>query len=172
MGLRKLLENLNIIQALPDKPTNTATELKQQFDLSGNKIKTYINEILTEDLDLALSSKANSSDVYTKTETNTLLQTKANSSDVANCKLKGDFAVLTGSATMNEDNNYYATVSYPEGFTESNSVVISFMERGEVNLHEFRLIMGNSNMSITPLNIQQGSQYILDSYKIVLMKIS
>lgn len=56
MGLRKLLENLNIIQALPDKPTNTATELKQQFDLSGNKIKTYINETLTEDLDSALST--------------------------------------------------------------------------------------------------------------------
>ena len=85
-------------------------------------------------------------------------------------KLKGDFKLLTGSATMNEDNNYSATVSYPEGFTESNSVVISFMEGGEVNLHQFRLTMGHSNLSIAPFNIQKGMTYYLNNYKIVLMK--
>lgn len=91
MSLTKLTENLNIIQALPDKPTIPATELKQQFDSSGNKIKTYINETLTEDLDTTLASmnttigkKASKDDVYTKQQTNALLQTKADSSDLSN----------------------------------------------------------------------------------------
>lgn len=72
MSLTKLTDNLNIIQALPDKPTNTATELKQKFDEASNKIKTYINETLTGEIDTelgtintSLGNKANTTDVNT-----------------------------------------------------------------------------------------------------------
>lgn len=45
MGLPKLNENLNIISSLPDKPTNSAIELKEKFDEAGNKIKDFLNNI-------------------------------------------------------------------------------------------------------------------------------
>ena len=51
MSITKLTENLNIIQALPDSPTQGAQELKAKFDEASNIIKTYINEILTKEID-------------------------------------------------------------------------------------------------------------------------
>lgn len=50
MNLTKLNENLNNIQSLPNKPSLTAEELKQEFDKAPNAIKEYINEILTVEL--------------------------------------------------------------------------------------------------------------------------
>lgn len=87
MSLTKLTDNLNNIQGLADKPTQTASQLKEVFDSAGNTIKGYINNTLTSEVDTALGTKANSSDVYSKTETytkteiNTALETKADSSD-------------------------------------------------------------------------------------------
>lgn len=55
MALTKLTANVNNIQALSDRPNEqdglTSAELKQRFDKAGSDIKTYINEILTEELD-------------------------------------------------------------------------------------------------------------------------
>lgn len=45
MSLPKLNENLNIISSLPDKPTNSAIELKEKFDEAGNKIKNFLNNV-------------------------------------------------------------------------------------------------------------------------------
>lgn len=45
MSLPKLNDNLNIISSLPDKPTNSATELKEKFDTAGNIIKNFLNNI-------------------------------------------------------------------------------------------------------------------------------
>lgn len=56
MALTELTANLNKIQSLADQPTLTATELKQEFDKSGNIIKTYINETLTKELDTIISN--------------------------------------------------------------------------------------------------------------------
>lgn len=50
MNLTKLNENMNNVQSLPDRPSLTAEELKQEFDKAPNAIKDYINEILTEEL--------------------------------------------------------------------------------------------------------------------------
>lgn len=50
MEITKLTENLNNVQSLPDKPSLTAAELKQEFDKAANTIKSYINEILIEQL--------------------------------------------------------------------------------------------------------------------------
>ena len=55
MALTKLTENLNIIQSLADKPTETATQLKQKFDEAANDIKTYINGTLTDEVDTLVS---------------------------------------------------------------------------------------------------------------------
>lgn len=56
MALTKLTTNLNIIQSLADKPTETATQLKQKFDEAANAIKTYLNETLTDELDTIVTS--------------------------------------------------------------------------------------------------------------------
>ena len=51
MSLTKLEENLSIIENLPDAPTMESTELKQKFDEGSIKIKDYINETLTVEID-------------------------------------------------------------------------------------------------------------------------
>ena len=60
MALTKLLTNVNNIQALSDKPNETdgltSAELKERFDRAGATIKTYINEVLTEELDTKLNT--------------------------------------------------------------------------------------------------------------------
>ena len=47
MNIPKLTDNLNIHQSLPDQPTMTAEELKQEWDKAPNIIKEYLNNILT-----------------------------------------------------------------------------------------------------------------------------
>ena len=58
MSLTKMTADLNIIQALADKPNVSdglsAQQLKAKFDESGNTIQTYINSTLTEEIDTAL----------------------------------------------------------------------------------------------------------------------
>lgn len=60
MAITKLLVNVNNIQALSDKPNEidglTSAELKARFDKAGTDIKTYINEILTEEVDSKFNS--------------------------------------------------------------------------------------------------------------------
>lgn len=51
MSLTKLEENLSIIENLPDAPTMESNELKQKFDEGSRKIKDYINETLTVEID-------------------------------------------------------------------------------------------------------------------------
>jgi microcystin-dependent protein len=51
MSLTKFTGNTNNIQSLPDKPTQSSTELKILFDKAGVDIKNYLNQILTEELD-------------------------------------------------------------------------------------------------------------------------
>ena len=58
MALTKMTADLDIIQALADKPNVSdglsAQQLKQKFDESGNTIKGFINNTLTEEIDTAL----------------------------------------------------------------------------------------------------------------------
>lgn len=51
MALTKLEENLNIIENLADSPNLESDELKRKFDQGSIKIKEYINEVLTEEID-------------------------------------------------------------------------------------------------------------------------
>ena len=57
MALTKLEENLNTIENLPDSPTLETAELKKKFDESSIKIKEYINEVLTDELDKLFNKK-------------------------------------------------------------------------------------------------------------------
>lgn len=51
MALTKLEENLNIIENLPDSPNLEPSELKRKFDEGTIKIKEFINETLTSEID-------------------------------------------------------------------------------------------------------------------------
>ena len=63
MALTKLTDNLNSIQSLPNKPSLEAEELKAEFDKSGNLIKAYINEILTEEIEALITNTVESAKV-------------------------------------------------------------------------------------------------------------
>lgn len=60
MALTKLTANMNNIQALSDQPNTidglTSSELKERFDRAGADIKSYINGVLTEELDDVIAS--------------------------------------------------------------------------------------------------------------------
>lgn len=55
MSLSKLNDNLNIIRSLANRPALEPDELKSEFDKAGNIIKSYINEILTEEIEKLVS---------------------------------------------------------------------------------------------------------------------
>lgn len=119
MSLTKLTANLNMHQSKPDKPVDIAEQLKKDFDQPVNDIKEYINDTLTEDLDSALSSKANSSDVYTKTETNTLLQTKADS-DIIKTE-----EIMIGIATQTTGGGFVNEFNLPDGYKVLTASVVN-----------------------------------------------
>lgn len=72
MSLSKFTGETNNIQSLPDQPSISASELKAKFDKTGADIKEYINNTLTEEIDLELANKANSNNTYNKTEVDEL----------------------------------------------------------------------------------------------------
>lgn len=77
MNLTKLEDNLNIIQSLPNKPTLEADELKRKFDEGSNKIKEYINNILTKEAEeLVENSKTDIEDNLTSIDANKALSAK------------------------------------------------------------------------------------------------
>jgi len=60
MALTKMTQDVNNIQALSDRPNSidglTAAELKAKYDKAGSDIKTYINTILTTEIDEAIAT--------------------------------------------------------------------------------------------------------------------
>lgn len=56
MSVSKFNENVNNHQSLPDQPNLTSTELKQLFDKAPNDIKTYLNNVLTAEIDALISN--------------------------------------------------------------------------------------------------------------------
>lgn len=73
MALTKLIENVNNIQQLSDKPNETdgltSAELKERFDRAGTTIKTYLNEVLTTELDRVLATIPDASKFVTTNDT-------------------------------------------------------------------------------------------------------
>lgn len=99
MALTKLTDNLNSVQSLPNKPSLEADELKAEFDKSGNLIKAYINEILTEEIEALILSTVESAKVIVEnvlTSTSAINALSANQGktlkdliDTINTKLSG-----------------------------------------------------------------------------------
>lgn len=56
INLTNLTDDLNIIQSLNDTPTESASELKAKFDESGNKIKTFLNGTLIQEIQTAFNT--------------------------------------------------------------------------------------------------------------------
>lgn len=61
MALSKLTTDLNNVQGLPNQPKSTngypATTIKELIDKAPNDIKTFINDILTTEIDLTFATK-------------------------------------------------------------------------------------------------------------------
>ena len=72
MALTKFLTNVNNISALSDRPNEidglTSAELKARFDKAGGDLKTYINEVLTEEVDDAIESIPDTSNLVETTD--------------------------------------------------------------------------------------------------------
>lgn len=64
MPLTKLTAEVNNIQALADRPTETATQLKVIFDKAAADIKAYLNDTLTVEADATFATKDEVADIY------------------------------------------------------------------------------------------------------------
>lgn len=133
MSLSKLTDNLNNISSLPDKPNLQSDELKATFDKTGNIIKKYINEILTEEIDKILIKKVDkvtgkvlSSNDYTDEE-----KKKLNGTEVVD-RLDSDSKTDSLSANQGKILNEKVTQRiYKKVFTESaNELNIDLEKEG------------------------------------------
>ena len=59
MSLPLCTVNTNNIQNLPDSPTLSSEELKQEFDRSGKDFKSYLNEILLPEIEKLIRDEKN-----------------------------------------------------------------------------------------------------------------
>lgn len=64
MALTKLSADVNNIQNLADRPTETPAQIKAAFDKAGADIKEYINNTLTEEADSTFATKQEVADIY------------------------------------------------------------------------------------------------------------
>lgn len=153
---------------IKDNLTSTDTN-KPLSSKQGKVLKGLIDDNTT-----AIGTKANSSDVYSKTDSDNKYV------------VKGDFAVTTGVLAP-----YYTVdeFNYPEGFTYDNCVVISFQisfvndgnyityiapQYGDPAINEYSLIEGNVWFGSTTIqvSISTVTEEYDKYYKLVLMKIS
>ena len=72
MALTKMTQDVNNIQALSDRPNSidglTASELKAKYDKAGSDIKTYLNTVLTTEIDTALATIPDTSNFVETTD--------------------------------------------------------------------------------------------------------
>lgn len=155
---------------IKDNLTSTDTN-KPLSAKQGKELKTLIDANTT-----AIGTKANSSDVYTKTDSD------------AKYVVKGDFAVVTGVVWKD---GAFDQSNYPSGFSRSNCVVISFMiswnapelengyrynyiapkwsdESTDYDLNICNVELGDNNLITVYSDNSAEDMY----YKLVLMKIS
>ena len=151
------------------KDNLTSTDTKKPLSANQGKVlKTLIDSNTT-----AINTKANSSDVYSKTDSDDKYV------------VKGDFAVITGSLAPNYTVD---ETNYPAGFTYDNCVVISFhiswvnpygmgmyyiaptyTNVDEYSLKECNVHLGSNMIQVT---IEAVTEEYDKYYTLVLMKIS
>lgn len=114
MSLSKFTADTNNIQSLPDQPSISASELKAKFDKTGAEIKEYMNNTLTEEIDLELANKANSNNTYNKTEVDEKIEGLRGTVLLQSKLIKPRNYDL---ATLNDNINNY---KYIEVFSDTN----------------------------------------------------
>lgn len=100
MPLTKFTVGVNNIQALSDLPNTadglTSAELKQKFDKAGADIKSYINSVLTEELDEIVASIPND---YVTNQDSRLTDSRPCDNNFDNWSTaRGNLKILYGSA--------------------------------------------------------------------------
>lgn len=107
-------------------------------------------------------------------------------SKVGDCKLKSDFAVLTGSMTVEPSSSEVVDIDYPTGFNKDNCVVISTMTTtgaaymNDIYIYPYGAMVGSENGLRVNLGINKvqisidsnASKNMTFNYKVVLMKVS
>ncbi len=119
MSLTKFNGATNNIRGLADKPTLSASELKEKFDKTGDELKTYINNILTSELDTAIGN------TYSKTESDTRFIKNGDVYSVT-------YTCLSSSETTKR-------IDLPDYFDSSNLYVLCSTDNSENNgdLHTY-----------------------------------
>lgn len=90
-------------------------------------------------------------------------------------KLSGDFEVITGSGFASETGGLYVTLDFPNGFTATNCVIISFAYgkgNSKITNYARTIVFGlNADTNKIELSINDVS-YANDliNYKVVLMR--
>lgn len=148
----------------------STTDVKTANAPSINAVENYVDTAISTkanssdvytktETDNLLASKANSSDVYTKTETDNLLSSKANSSDVYsksatvtlldNYVLKSYFSIVTFEFT----DTGISTASYPSGWDQSHSYIVSIMYENRTFIGDgqggIQVALGSSQITCT-----------------------
>jgi hypothetical protein len=124
MNLTKLTEDLNIHQSLPDQPTLATNELKQKFDEAGNKIKDYINSILTPEIQTGVDNEINSARTA-------ILKSVDSSLEELEASIDGE--IESKIATLKEE------VTTAVKNTEAKSITLSLSSGVSANQRNFKL---------------------------------
>jgi hypothetical protein len=78
MALTKITDDLNVIQKLDNEPNDvgglTPDVFKAKFDEGANKLKSFINDTMMQEIDNVFENKANKDDTYQKNEVYTKIE--------------------------------------------------------------------------------------------------
>lgn len=123
INLTKLTTDLNAHQNLPAQPSLSSNELKQAWDKPVNDIKTYLNNILTEEVEAQVDSEI-SSQVSSAVES-------------AVEDIEGDLTALDTRLTGDETNigNNASAITSLQGSVTSLGTRVSNLETGSGGTH-------------------------------------
>ncbi|MBR0428197.1 MAG: hypothetical protein IJK18_08385 [Clostridia bacterium] len=164
-----MLKNADIVDNLNSTATDKALsakqgkELNEKFENTNTNYKGKWNGLIS-DLDTE-----NTSDSWLPVLNSGKLQHRTidNILSSYNVMTKGDFAIVSGSHSF-DSYTKYCNIPYPNGFTENNSIAISFEISGVV-FKPLNYTLSLNSSHITLLQDEGGVQVV--KYKIVLMKV-
>lgn len=119
--------NLNYVSTLADQPAISTQELKQTFDMAGNTIKTWINEVHIPEIEAGFTSTLNSAKSYTDTQITsvsgdvTALANIVNAlptSEQITALINSTVASAVSSAVPDMTTKYATGITYSSGVTQ------------------------------------------------------
>lgn len=146
--LTKLTEDLNIISALADQPTITSTQLKAKFDEASGIIKTYINNVLIDDVEDAFNDMAE--DLQEAIQT---IQSLLDSLTAENITYDNTSSGLTATNVQNAIDELKSGLN-----TLSTSIGNVDTATGKKTVYsDFAITTGSANPSVAPLQDYSGT---------------